>query len=88
MRSLRREGIAVDAYLDLRDNDVKGSGMTLKTDYLIIGEPPDLSQTKTYKKDDPRIERKTGIAPFDRPVVPDVYRIAARSSGARWTDAK
>jgi len=36
--------------------------MTLKSDYLIIGEPPDLSQTKTYKKDDPRVERKTAIA--------------------------
>jgi len=63
MRSLKREGIAVDAYLDLRDNDVKGSGMTLKTDYLIVGEVPDLLtvREREFKADDPRNQRKMAV---------------------------
>jgi hypothetical protein len=63
MRSLKREGIAVDAYLDLRDNEVKGTGMTLKTDYLIVGETPDLFtvRDREFKTDDPRNARKIAI---------------------------
>ena len=63
MRSLKREGIVVDAYLDLRDNDVKGTGMTLKTDYLIVGESPDLltARDREFKVNDPRNERKIAV---------------------------
>ena len=34
--------IVVDAYLDLRDLQIKGEGLNLKTDYLIVGEAPNL----------------------------------------------
>lgn len=61
LRVLKREGIVVDAYLDLRDLNIKGDGMTLKTDYLIVGEAPNLTTNFSYKADDPRVTRKTGI---------------------------
>ncbi len=37
MRGLRRQGIQVDAYLDMDTLKVKGKGITAKTDYLIVG---------------------------------------------------
>ena len=63
MRTLKREGIVVDAYLDLRDMEVKGTGMNLKTDYLIVGETPDLLtlREREFKVGDPRNERKAAI---------------------------
>jgi hypothetical protein len=42
IRALTKQGVVVDAYLDLRDRTVKGPGMTEKTTYLILGEPPAL----------------------------------------------
>lgn len=39
-RSLERQGMIVDAYLDLRDMKVKGQ-VTIETDYLIVGEYPE-----------------------------------------------
>jgi hypothetical protein len=41
MRSLERQNIVVDAYLDPKDGSVKGKGITFRTDYLIIGDTPD-----------------------------------------------
>ncbi|HEV3118095.1 MAG TPA: hypothetical protein VGY58_13670, partial [Gemmataceae bacterium] len=76
MRTLRREGIVVDAYLDLRDLQIKGAGLNLKTDYLIVGEAPNLveryetlakaaravSEDKDEPKgEDPRMARKRDI---------------------------
>jgi hypothetical protein len=40
IRTLDKQGITVDAWLDLRDRTVKGPGMTEKTTYLILGEKP------------------------------------------------
>jgi chemotaxis protein histidine kinase CheA len=42
MRSLERQNIVVDAYQDPKDNSMKGR-ITFRTDYLIVGEPPDSS---------------------------------------------
>lgn len=38
MRNLERQGIMVDAWLDLREMKVKGRGIGVQTDYLIIGD--------------------------------------------------
>ncbi|HEV8059580.1 MAG TPA: hypothetical protein VGP68_06895 [Gemmataceae bacterium] len=43
MANLQRMGVVVDAYLDEKDNTVKGPGMTLNTTYLIIGDTPEVS---------------------------------------------
>jgi hypothetical protein len=40
MRTLAKQGVVVDAWLDLKDRTVKGPGMSEKTTYLILGEPP------------------------------------------------
>ena len=63
MRSLKREGIVVDAYLDLRDNDVKGTGMTLKTDYLIVGESPGWL-VFAFTSQRPSLRRNSTVSPF------------------------
>jgi hypothetical protein len=61
LRNLRREGIVVDAYLDLHDMGIKGEGMTIKTDYLIMGETPTFDETRQINLDDPRVQRKEDI---------------------------
>ena len=38
IRNLERQGVSVDAYLDLKDLTEKGKGMTLQTSYLILGD--------------------------------------------------
>jgi hypothetical protein len=43
MANLQRMGVVVDAYLDERENVIKGPGMTLNTTYLIIGDTPEVS---------------------------------------------
>lgn len=37
-RNLERQNVVVDAWLDPKDYSVKGKGMTVRTDYLIVGE--------------------------------------------------
>ena len=43
MANLAKMGVVVDAYLDEKDNSIKGPGMTLNTTYLIIGDSPEVS---------------------------------------------
>ena len=43
MANLQRMGVVVDAYLDEKENAIKGPGMTLNTTYLIIGDTPEVS---------------------------------------------
>lgn len=38
MRALERQGVDVDAYVDLKDLSIKGKGMTTQTTYLILGD--------------------------------------------------
>jgi hypothetical protein len=51
MRNLERQNIVVDAYLDPKDGTVKGE-ITLRTDYLILGESQAFSPTGRVEKDD------------------------------------
>jgi hypothetical protein len=57
VRLLERQGVVVDAWLDLRDLTVKGKGITLGTSYLIVGETPNIDE-KGGLIVDPRNERK------------------------------
>ena len=62
MKNLKREGIVIDAHLDLNDLSVKGEGITLKTDYLILGEAPLDKVSASTNVNDPRFQRKKDIA--------------------------
>jgi hypothetical protein len=44
VRNLEKQGVVVDAWLDLRDRTIKGPGITERTTYLIKGERPVLPQ--------------------------------------------
>ncbi len=61
IRSLDRQGIVVDAYLDLHDMAVKGNGMGQNTDYLILGLLPQFDQQE-IEAGDPRVQRKQEIS--------------------------
>src|SRR5262249_28949811 len=60
-RAMEKQNVVSDAYLDRRDATIKGK-MTLKTDYLILGEQPDLNTTIPIREGDARYERKTELA--------------------------
>jgi hypothetical protein len=45
IRNLERQGIIVDAWLDLRERAIKGPGITERTSFLVVGERPELSDT-------------------------------------------
>jgi hypothetical protein len=62
IRTLRQQGIIVDAHLDLKDMTIKGEGLTAQTDYLITGDTPQFSD-KDYV---PRTDDKEGNAPEDK----------------------
>lgn len=49
MRNLERQNIVVDAYLDPKDGSIKGA-ITLRTDYLILGESQEFSATGKEKQ--------------------------------------
>lgn len=40
IRALEKQGVVVDAYLDLKERAIKGPGITEKTTYLLVGEKP------------------------------------------------
>jgi hypothetical protein len=61
IKSLERQGIVVDAYLDLKDLTVKGKGLSLQTNYLILGDQPELAGELALKADDPRATRMTDV---------------------------
>src|SRR5262249_36988804 len=46
MNNLERQNVVVDAYLDLRDLRIKGAGITLQTDYLVLAEGPSYDNSK------------------------------------------
>jgi hypothetical protein len=45
IRQLERQGVIVDAWLDPKDYSIKGPGITVQTDYLILGEGPEFYGT-------------------------------------------
>jgi hypothetical protein len=44
VRNLTREGMVIDALMDLKDATVKGPGMTVNTEFFILGEEPKFSE--------------------------------------------
>lgn len=60
MRSLEREGVTVDAYLDLKELVVKGKGLTSQTSYLILGDKVDLG-ARGVLQDPARVEAVTKL---------------------------
>jgi hypothetical protein len=63
MRNLQKQGVIIDAYLDLKDLSVKGDGkMTMKTDYLIVGEIPEFKTAQDIKNMESRgAEKKMSV---------------------------
>jgi hypothetical protein len=59
MSNLKKQGMVIDAWLDLSDVTVKGDGMTLETNYLIVGAQPEFKDT--VRVDDPAIQQKGKI---------------------------
>jgi hypothetical protein len=51
MRSLERQGIVVDAYLDLKTLTVQGPGITRQTSYLVLGPDPTFDDSIVQKTD-------------------------------------
>jgi len=54
IRSLEKQGVIVDEYLDMNDLTFKGPGMNIQTNYLIVGERPEIT---SYTSGDTRTER-------------------------------
>jgi hypothetical protein len=61
MKNLKQQGVEIDAYLDWHDLQIKGPGMSIKTEYLILGNVPEYDSRQPLKLDDPRIQRKNDI---------------------------
>jgi hypothetical protein len=61
VRGLERQGIIVDAYLDLKDMTVKGNGINRQTDFLVVGDQPDPVGTQMIREGDPGLERKQAL---------------------------
>ena len=40
IRQLEKQGVVVDAWVDLKSRSIKGPGMTERTTYLVLGETP------------------------------------------------
>jgi len=66
VRMLERQGVVIDAIIDLKDRQIKGKGMTLQTSYLILG--PDVNYGTGFTGDgDPRaIVRRELIAEMSK----------------------
>jgi hypothetical protein len=61
VRGLERQGIIVDAYLDLKDMTVKGNGINRQTDFLVLGEQPGVEGTQMIREGDAGLERKQAL---------------------------
>jgi hypothetical protein len=61
VRNLQKQGVIIDAYLDLKDISVKGKGIDRQTDYLILGTLPQYQGSEALKEDDPRAKRMNAI---------------------------
>ncbi|HEV3203269.1 MAG TPA: hypothetical protein VGY77_02750 [Gemmataceae bacterium] len=59
IRALRDQNIVVDSFIDLKDLTVKGEGMSLKTNFLVLGDNPDFENTP--QQGDIRTDRKTEL---------------------------
>ena len=51
----------MDAWLDLKDVTIKGRGMSLQTNYLVVGQPPEFEGNTPLVEGVPSIDRKRDI---------------------------
>jgi hypothetical protein len=62
IRILERQGNVVDSWLDLRDRQIKGKGMSLSTKFLVLGPEVQLTEEESKHLDsDPRAAAKQEI---------------------------
>ena len=57
LRNLERQNVVVDAYLDLRNLTVKGRGININTQYLILGDGPEVFSDRTEKTNKDFVEK-------------------------------
>ncbi len=58
IRGLERLGIVVDSYIDLKDLKIKGTGMNLETQYLVVGDEPKFNEMGVVNQADVTSARK------------------------------
>ena len=63
VRNLEKQGVVVDAYLDIREMVVRkrGDGIGRQTNFLVLGDTPEFLQEGRVRDNDPRAELKTKI---------------------------
>jgi hypothetical protein len=61
VRNLEKQGIVVDAYLDIKDLTVKGDGMNWNSNYLIIGAQPEFGSREKIGEGSVQTERKKEV---------------------------
>src|SRR5262249_27220161 len=63
MTNLKKQGMIIDAWLDPADHKTpRGDGITLETNYLILGSQPEISDRDKIKgPDDPSITNKSEV---------------------------
>ncbi|MGE3808309.1 MAG: hypothetical protein AB7K24_26915, partial [Gemmataceae bacterium] len=66
IRNVEKQDVVVDGYLDLREEDLtkedafKGE-MSFKTDYLVLGQLPEIDQGLALRANDPRLARSQQV---------------------------
>jgi hypothetical protein len=66
MTNLRKQGMIIDAYLDMNDLSVKGSGISVGTNYLILGSVPEFREGETNFRLDEAVDAKNrGVSKVD-----------------------
>ncbi|OAI46638.1 hypothetical protein AYO44_11015 [Planctomycetaceae bacterium SCGC AG-212-F19] len=60
IQALEKEGMIVDAWIDLKDMSVKGArkAITLQTSYLILGDMPDLDEAQAAQLSEAELEKQ------------------------------
>jgi hypothetical protein len=61
IRSLEKQGIQIDSYLDIRDQSIKGRGISVSTSYLVLGEIPITEAGIQGQEKDEREKKKAAI---------------------------
>ena len=61
IRALQKQGVQVDAYLDIRDQKIKGQGISVSTSYLVLGEIPHTEEGIQGQEKDEREKKKSQI---------------------------
>lgn len=82
VRDLERQGVIVDAYLDLRDVTIKGRGVTGQTSYLVLGEMPQFNVGESLGAG-ANAERKKEIATRMSELQTDANRLGVQIVPAR-----